>query len=135
MNKNDKDLEKFKRVKAIIDGTAKPFIPKSTKPTTIKSNGGGNRKNSMLKKQFVRTNKKSKKVVENEDEDDQFQYGDEEDNGESELDTYKLPNRFEDEEIEEEDAFDDADEDLIKSKAVNIIFFILIFFITHTYII
>ncbi|KAM9963366.1 hypothetical protein ACTFIW_006594 [Dictyostelium discoideum] len=118
MNKNDKDLEKFKRVKAIIDGTAKPFIPKSTRSTTIISNGGGNRKNSMLKKQFVRTNKKSKKVVENEDEDDQFQYGDEEeDNGESELDTYKLPNRFEDEEIEEEDAFDDADEDLIKSKA------------------
>ncbi|KAN0049955.1 hypothetical protein ACTA71_003053 [Dictyostelium dimigraforme] len=121
MNKNDKDLEKFKRVKAIIDGTAKPFIPKSSKSSiTTKSNSGnGSKKNSMFKKQLVRSNKKSKKVVKEDDEDEQeFQYGqDEEDDGESELDTYKLPNRFEDEEIEEEDAFDDGDEDLIKSKA------------------
>ncbi|KAN0032022.1 hypothetical protein ACTFIV_005895 [Dictyostelium citrinum] len=116
MNKNDKDLEKFKRVKAIIDGTAKPFIPKSTKSTTTTKSTGSSRKNSMFKKQLVRSNKKSKKVVEDDDE-DQFKYGDEEDDGESELDTYKLPNRFEDEEIEEEEAFDDGDEDLIKSKA------------------
>ncbi|KAK5582613.1 hypothetical protein RB653_004198 [Dictyostelium firmibasis] len=125
MNKNDKDLEKFKRVKAIINGDVNPFIPKSTKSSTKSSTtGGSSKKNSMFKKQLT-SNKKSKKVVQQKEEEDEeeeeekYQYGgdDEDDNGENELDTYKLPKRFDDEEIEEEDAFDDADEDLIKSKA------------------
>ncbi|EGC30014.1 hypothetical protein DICPUDRAFT_158317 [Dictyostelium purpureum] len=102
MKQKDAELEKFKRVKAIIDGSAKPYIPKTST--------GSKKTNSMMKSFGKKNNKK------NQDDDIQDKYSkylddEDQDDGQEELDSYKLPRRFDDEEIEEDEAFDEDDEE------------------------
>eukprot|EP01132_Coremiostelium_polycephalum_P004930 gene4930-6146_t len=86
----EKELNKFKRIKAIIDGTEKPTFNNQQQQQSSKFNNNNKRGNNNRKHQ-------NKIVADDSDED-------------IELDDYSLPSNFNDEEIDEDDAFDDDDE-------------------------